>query len=217
MLEMLILPGPPVAGDQSGICAVRLSFRHWVPSRLSTAPVRLNWEREGKIHMLTIVIIIITYKTRYFNQLLSCTHFIISSSFHLCFIFPLPSLSPPSLRLPYPLPLPLPPFPLSLPYPIPPTTQTLTSITCNGYCMIKRRNKCKGKTKAVRRPTYLFTFQLRMDAYRNTTTTFLWNKTEFQVEHKQAKYRTGGRNIFSIFATLMNCWAFDSEQKGLNF
>ena len=170
MLEMLILPGPPVAGDQSGICAVRLSFRHWVPSRLSTAPVRLNWEREGKIHMLTIVIIIITYRTRYFNQLLSCTHFIISSSLHLCFIFPLPSLSPPSLRLPYPLPLPLPPlslslappslplppplpstffflppppppFPLSLPYPIPPTTQMLTSIPCNGYSLYDQKKE----------------------------------------------------------------------------
>ena len=140
--------------------------------------------------MLTIVIIIITYRTRYFNQLLSCTHFIISSSLHLCFIFPLPSLSPPSLRLPYPLPLPLPPFPLPLPLPCPslpppsPSSPFLTlslpqhrcspaSHVTGTHCMIKRRNKCKGKTKAVRRPTYLFTFQLRMDAYRNTTTAFL--------------------------------------------
>ena len=157
--------------------------------------------------MLTIVIIIITYRTRYFNQLLSCTHFIISSSLHLCFIFPLPSLSPPSLRLPYPLPLPLPPFPLPLPLPCPslpppspsspfhlllsPSLPPLPSLSpfltlslpqhrCSPashvtgtHCMIKRRNKCKGKTKAVRRPTYLFTFQLRMDAYRNTTTAFL--------------------------------------------
>ena len=141
--------------------------------------------------MLTIVIIIITYRTRYFNQLLSCTHFIISSSLHLCFIFPLPSLSPPSLRLPYPflsLPSPSPsPFHLLLSPSLPPLpslspflTLSLPQHRCSPashvtgtHCMIKRRNKCKGKTKAVRRPTYLFTFQLRMDAYRNTTTAFL--------------------------------------------